>query len=696
MKTNLPITNHERPYPDVSYLVSKTDLKGIITYVNDAFVEISGYSREELMGKNHNIVRHPDMPPQAFGDLWATVKSGFPWKGIVKNRCKNGDHYWVSAFVVPIQKNDQTIGYMSVRTKPTRQEVSNAEALYAELNRSKASLNTQPAWHRRISLRTRLAAVMGLMVVMIAAAALMGINGQQRSNEALKSAYDLHLKPAVAIAKMVERLGDNRAQVMLGLQHSPDNRYHTQHDHPVSVHVDNALKNREIIEGLRAVYERSPKSAEEKALADAFFEARDRLSREGNSPAREALKAGDYDKAQTLLLTKINPLYKEVSAKAEALQAHIEQDGNHDYAKAEERYAQAITYSIAGTLFALLVVIVAGTLLTRSLSGKMQSIVRHFSRMAQGDLTDDIDIAGRDEAGRVLTELSCMQVSLKVMLDEIRAASQGIEEESHHVEAQTTNVSVQSEQQRDRAASVAAATEEFSQSVHGVADAAAGTAMAADEAQIQVAEAQRSMERSMAATSRVVEAVQHSSDNIQALNQAIAKIGDITQVIREIADQTNLLALNAAIEAARAGEAGRGFAVVADEVRKLAERTATSTKDITTNVGEIRLVTDAAVQSMSEAVQEVETGIGLIRESGSGLTLITETSQRVTGMARDIADAAKEQAIASQQVAENMERVVELVDGNMAAAGQARHAVECLVQTAGYLNRIVARFKVVG
>jgi aerotaxis receptor len=188
--------------------------------------------------------------------------------------------------------------------------------------------------------------------------------------------------------------------------------------------------------------------------------------------------------------------------------------------------------------------------------------------------------------------------------------------------------------------------------------------------------------------------VQNSSATIQELNLAIAKIGDITNVIREIADQTNLLALNAAIEAARAGEAGRGFAVVADEVRKLAERTATSTTDISNNVMEIQSVTDAAVASMRDAVQEVETGIELIRESGTGLTRITETSSQVTTMARDIANAASEQSQASLLIADNMESVVRLVDANLEAANNAKEAVDQLTQSAAYLNRITNRFKV--
>ncbi|MFZ6752652.1 methyl-accepting chemotaxis protein [Undibacterium sp. Dicai25W] len=115
---------------DGQSIVSKTDLKGIITYCNPYFIEISGYEQAELIGKPHNLVRHPDMPEAAFADLWGTIKEGLPWSGIVKNRCKNGDHYWVNANVTPLIENGHVVGYMSVRTKPGRAEVKAAEDLY--------------------------------------------------------------------------------------------------------------------------------------------------------------------------------------------------------------------------------------------------------------------------------------------------------------------------------------------------------------------------------------------------------------------------------------------------------------------------------------------------------------------------------------------------------------------------------------
>lgn len=138
MKKNLPITQTERTFPDHQKLISSTDLKGRIRHCNDAFVEVSGFSREELIGKAHNIVRHPDMPPEAYENMWRHLKAGTPWMGMVKNRCKNGDFYWVSAYVTPVTENGKVVGYESVRTCPDRADVQRAEALYRRMREGKA------------------------------------------------------------------------------------------------------------------------------------------------------------------------------------------------------------------------------------------------------------------------------------------------------------------------------------------------------------------------------------------------------------------------------------------------------------------------------------------------------------------------------------------------------------------------------
>ncbi len=138
MRENLPITNREYDFPADATLMSTTDPQSHITYANDAFVSVSGYTREEIEDQPHNLVRHPDMPPEAFADMWATLKAGEPWTALVKNRRKDGDHYWVRANATPVMRDGQITGYMSVRTKPTRGEIDKAEALHASFRSGKA------------------------------------------------------------------------------------------------------------------------------------------------------------------------------------------------------------------------------------------------------------------------------------------------------------------------------------------------------------------------------------------------------------------------------------------------------------------------------------------------------------------------------------------------------------------------------
>ncbi|MGE5491318.1 MAG: methyl-accepting chemotaxis protein [Actinomycetota bacterium] len=694
MKNNQPVSQREVPFPSQKYLVSRTDLKGIITQANDAFVEISGFSRAELVGQSHNVVRHPDMPPQAFEDLWRTVKAGLPWRGLVKNRCKNGDHYWVEALVAPIKKKGEITGYLSVRTPPTREQVKEAEALYARLRQSHAPLVTaRTGFLARLSLRARLWGAMGIMVALMIVMGFINVSGLAESNSRLEGMYKQQLMPSNAVSRMMFLLGDNRSQVMLGLQHDPTNPNSKLHDHPVTMHIDATLKNREEINKELDALKQMTLSPQERALLDKFAETRERFSKEGVNVARGLLANGEYVKANEILLTKINPLYKEMKADGDALIKALADSAEQAHRDAGERYQTVRNLSIASTLIAMLVAAIGGWLLVAAIVGPIRRAISHFERIAEGDLTDDIDVSGRDEAGLLLSNLATMQGALKAMLDEVSNAAKEINSHCDQLEGQMHHVSQQSVEQQSSVESVAAASEEFSQSVQEVAANAKDTADAAKESQTLLADSNEHIGESMRATNRVVEAVQASSETINELNRSIQKIGEITNVISEIAGQTNLLALNAAIEAARAGEQGRGFAVVADEVRKLAERTTASTADIAATVNEIQSVTRQAVSGMDTAAREVETGIGKLRESVAGLEGITQSSQRVTQMSESISDAARQQGVASEEVAVSMQRITDLIEHNTESAKAASQAVGELLDTAQHLDAIIKSFE---
>jgi len=153
MRINEPVTQREFPMPDGATLMSTTDPRSYVTYADEAFIAMSGFSREEIVGQPHNFVRHPDMPKEAFADMWATIQGGEPWTALVKNRRKDGDHYWVRANAVPVVRNGKPVGYMSVRTKPDRDEVAGAEALYKDFREGRAGTRK---FHKGLIVRTGL------------------------------------------------------------------------------------------------------------------------------------------------------------------------------------------------------------------------------------------------------------------------------------------------------------------------------------------------------------------------------------------------------------------------------------------------------------------------------------------------------------------------------------------------------------
>ncbi|MBM4180630.1 MAG: Tar ligand binding domain-containing protein, partial [Betaproteobacteria bacterium] len=415
MRVNMPVTGVERQMRDGETIVSTTDTRGVITHVNDTFVAISGFTRDELMGAPQNIVRNPDMPAAAFKDLWDTIQAGRPWVGLVKNRCKNGDHYWVEAHVTPIRQSGQITGYLSVRYKPGRDQIAQAETLYRALNEGKVkSLHATGirVWLSRLSIKQRLAGIMALVVAMILVGTAIGMGGVSITNKDMQALYQSRLEPIRILGQVVRLMSENQTQVALTVQHDPTSPFAAQHDHPVERHVETIAANRDKITALLEEFNAIPLPEETAAAVAAFAEARARYVQEGLQPAMGAVKEGGYRAATQILLTKVNPLYADARDKMEVLRALLQDKAQADYQAAEARYHKLLTVGLVGMGLGIALAIWFAWMLIRAIARPLERTIGYFNQIAEGRYDNAIAIDRHDEVGRVLEALEAMQTKL--------------------------------------------------------------------------------------------------------------------------------------------------------------------------------------------------------------------------------------------------------------------------------------------
>ncbi|HNO89338.1 MAG TPA: Tar ligand binding domain-containing protein, partial [Rhodocyclaceae bacterium] len=423
MRVNMPVTGVERQMRDGETIVSTTDTRGVITHVNDTFVAISGFSRDELIGAPQNIVRHPDMPAAAFKDLWDTIQAGRPWVGMVKNRCKNGDHYWVEAHVAPIRQSGQITGFLSVRRKPARDQVGRAETLYRALNEGKVK-SLHPggikAFLNRLTIKQRLTGIMGMVVAMILVGTAIGMGGVAVTNKDMEALYHSRLEPIRIVGQVVRMMSENQTQVALTVQHDPTSPFAAQHDHPVDKHIATVVANRDKITTLWEEFKVIPLPAEATVAASAFSEARARYVQEGLQPAMQAVKDSNYKLATQILLTKVNPLYADSRDKMEALRAVLQEQAKADYQAANARYQTLLVVGLTGMGLGILLAIWFAWLLIRDIVRPLDRTIGYFHQIAEGKYENAIAIDRHDEVGQVLEALESMQTKLGFDVAEAR------------------------------------------------------------------------------------------------------------------------------------------------------------------------------------------------------------------------------------------------------------------------------------
>ncbi|MBN9420820.1 MAG: Tar ligand binding domain-containing protein, partial [Candidatus Accumulibacter sp.] len=416
---NQPVTNNEIVLRDETLIVSKTNLKGQITYINKDFLDISGFPEAELIGEPHNIVRHPDMPAEAFEDFWRDLKAGRPWTGLVKNRCKNGDFYWVLATATPIREGGQITGYLSVRRKPTAQQVEAAERAYRLFREKRAGalrirhgavVKGGAGLFAALSLKLRMVLGFAALLLALIAVAGMGIWGMSRVDDAVGRLYGERLQPMQALAVIGKLMADNRAQILLALQHDPAGGHGQSHEHPIDQHLAAIDKNIAEISAQWDAYRPGIRSDEHQRLADAYAAARQRYVGEGLLPARAALAAGNFAEAATLLQQKIDPFYGTAAQGADALYRRLSEQGRVQMETAGEDYRGLRLQVLLIVLVALLGGGVIAWRIVRSVIRPLDDIVATFQSLAQGNYTRNVDLSRNDELGKVLQGLQSMQI----------------------------------------------------------------------------------------------------------------------------------------------------------------------------------------------------------------------------------------------------------------------------------------------
>ncbi|MCB4358531.1 methyl-accepting chemotaxis protein [Quatrionicoccus australiensis] len=705
MKNNQPVTHREVLMDDGVTIVTKTDLRGSITYVNPDFIRISGFSEAELLGQSHNIVRHPEMPVEAFADMWATLKQGKPWNGIVKNRCKNGDFYWVDAHVAPIDDAGKVVGYTSMRTKPTRQQVEAAEALYRQFREGRAKVrlhagnlvSTSFLQHINVFRRVLEMAVNSQLYLLMAAFLIgfgvagavvysglgkVQVNGPiyQRVVQGKDLVADILPPPEYLIESylvVLEMLRAEPAALPALFEKSAQLRqdFDTRHLVWVNELPAGTIKTLMVEDAYKP--------------GVAFLDLRDQAF-------IPALRAGNRAAAENLL-PRLAALYAEHRAVID----QVVTLANQRIADDERNAAEIISgnYFLLGGLglgIALIVSLLGGTVirnLQRLLGGDPRYACEITRHVASGNLGLRIEVEPLDRTS-LLASIGHLREMFRNMLSDIQNNADRVATHAHQMVMVADQVALSSQAQSESTAGVASTTEEVSMSMAQVVESAA-EAHAISVASGNTCESGANVINSaVISMESIARTVRQSTQSILALGKQSQRISSVIQVIREIADQTNLLALNAAIEAARAGESGRGFAVVADEVRKLAERTSHATSEIAGMIAAIQNGMNEAVGSMEAGVAQVDQGVALANEAGVAIQRIRDSAAQVVTVVADISAALREQGAATENIRSHVERISGLSDENNSVAGDALSGAQQLLETATGMQSTVSRFAV--
>ncbi|HRO57383.1 MAG TPA: methyl-accepting chemotaxis protein [Nitrosomonas europaea] len=717
MRVNMPVTNVEREMRDGEFLVSKTTPKGVITYINEPFIRMSGFTEQELVGQAHNIIRHPDMPPEAFADFWNTLKRGRPWSGMVKNRSKDGSCYWVYANVTPIREQGKVTGHMSVRSKPTRDQIQAAETLYRQMREGTAKVQivageiVANSWlgslrekFRHLSLKTRITGFGAVPLLVMAGSAWLMMQGQLNLAFAGMGLsvclaggmgvllYRCIRQPVDTMIHHLDKMaqGDYTSQILLERNDEIGRLTEALKSMQIRAGIDFTETKRMNIENLRV---RNALDIATSAIMIAdntgtiIFMNRmvqEILVNEANkvdvceslqSRLRDLAGQQQIDNVRIGERTYSLLLMPVTSESGERAGAVVEWRDRTQELTVEKEVMEIVQAGVAGDFSKRLVL--AGkegffrqlaegiNRLMESTSQGLDEMATMLEALAQGNLTMHITHDYQGMLGKLKDDSNSTVDQLASIVRQIKDAAGLITTASKEIADGNTDLSQRTEQQAANLEKTAASMEELTSTVKQNADnARQANQLAASASDVAV---------------KGGEVVSQVVQTMSAINDSSKKIVDIISVIDGIAFQTNILALNAAVEAARAGEQGRGFAVVATEVRTLAQRSAAAAREIKGLI--------------SNSVHKVEDGTQLVDQAGRTMEEVVLSVKRVTDIMGEISAASHEQSLGIEQVNQAISQMDEITQQNAALVEEAAAASESMHEQAEQLSRAVAAFK---
>jgi methyl-accepting chemotaxis protein len=548
----------------------------------------------------------------------------------------------------------------------------------------------------KLNVGPRLIFLVILMAIFMVAIGIVGLRATSTVVSSLETVYMDRTVPLADLGKIGTLLNANFSEVLRAFQHNPTGELAKLHDHPTSEHTDRIQANKAVIDEAWARYMATRHSPEEQKLAEDFLKKRDAYISELLQPTVQALNNNDYSTEMVGRFLKGNrTLAKPMNDALDALVAYQIRTAKAEYDQSTANYASVRALLIGAIIGSVALGLLLAWWIIGSITGPLNQMRTTITEVEKsGDFTRRIPVSTGDEVGQTAKSFNELLVALQQTLGQVLDSVGKVSDAARSLSAASGQVATSSSSQSEATSAMAAAIEEMTVSINHVSDSAHEAVEISRKSGKLSAEGGDVIHKAAAEMSQIAETVRHTAQAIEELGQHSNQISSIVQVIKDVADQTNLLALNAAIEAARAGEQGRGFAVVADEVRKLAERTTKATEEITQMIASMQHSAHAAVSTMETAVDQVSGGVALANQAGSAIIQIKDGAEQVVGVVNDISSALSEQSSASNDIASQVERVAQMTEENSAAAAESASAASNLQELANNMQAAVSRFKI--